>query len=163
MILIQETAQAHAVAMLVIAERAEVITEARTWIGTRFHHNAAVKGSGVDCARLVAAVYTDCGVISAPSIAYYGANWFDHETAERLELKVAECCVRVDRAEPGDLALFKFGNASAHAAIVTGWPHFIHADRGLQRVVEDMADEHGPMMRRLTGFWSPRRWHEAAT
>ena len=74
MILIQETAQAHAVAMLVIAERAAVITEARTWIGTRFHHNAAVKGSGVDCARLVAAVYTDCGVISAQSIAYYDSQ-----------------------------------------------------------------------------------------
>lgn len=31
----------------------EVIAEARTWIGTRFHHQAAMKGVGVDCVGLI--------------------------------------------------------------------------------------------------------------
>jgi NlpC/P60 family putative phage cell wall peptidase len=31
----------------------DVITEARTWLGTRFHHQAQVKGHGCDCVGLV--------------------------------------------------------------------------------------------------------------
>ena len=140
--------------------RSMVVAEARSWLATRFHHGVAVKGSGVDCARLVAAVYTICGVIDPPCIGYYAPDWFKHETTERLERAIAECCVAVDRAEPGDVALFRFGNASAHAAIVTEWPRIIHADRGLGRVIEDEVEARGPLDRRFSGAWSPRRWHE---
>lgn len=34
----------------------DVITEARTWIGTPYHHQQCVKGVGVDCAQLIAGV-----------------------------------------------------------------------------------------------------------
>jgi NlpC/P60 family putative phage cell wall peptidase len=34
-------------------EASAVIAEARTWKGTRFHHQAAVKGVGVDCVGLI--------------------------------------------------------------------------------------------------------------
>jgi cell wall-associated NlpC family hydrolase len=34
----------------------DVIAEARTWIGTPYHHQQCVKGHGVDCAQLVAGV-----------------------------------------------------------------------------------------------------------
>jgi cell wall-associated NlpC family hydrolase len=143
-------------------ERDAVIAEARSWISTRFHHHAAVKGSGVDCAHLVAAVYTHCGVIDAPAIGFYTENWFQHETTERLQHAVAACCVPVDRPERGDLALFRFGHASAHAAIVTDWRGIIHADRTRMVVCEDYVDERGPLERRFTGWWSPKRWHPEA-
>ena len=32
--------------------RADVVAEARTWLGTRFHHQARTKGVGCDCAGL---------------------------------------------------------------------------------------------------------------
>lgn len=145
-----------------LIERLTVVVEARSWLGTRFHHAQAVKGSGVDCARLVAAVYTAAGVIVPPVIGYYAPNWFLHESTERLERAVAECCVSVRDPEPGDVALFRFGHASAHAVIVTRWPQIIHADRGQGRVLEDVVEERGPLERRFVGCWSPRRWHEDA-
>jgi len=145
--------------LAIARERIAVVAEARTWIGTRFHHAQAVKGAGVDCARLVAAVYTACGVIQVPAIGYYAPDWFLHETTERLERAVAECCVPVERPDRGDLALFRFGRASAHSAIVTAWPAIIHADRGVDRVREDAVDPDGPLGRRFVGAWSPAGWH----
>jgi cell wall-associated NlpC family hydrolase len=98
-------------------------------------------------------------VIEPPSIEKYSPDWFVHESLERLELAIAKVCIAVAKPLPGDLALFKFHLATSHATIVTDWPRFIHADRGADRVLEDLADEGGPMERRLTGFWSPKVWH----
>ena len=42
------------------AQRAAVVAEARSWIGTPYHHAADVKGHGVDCAMLLIRVYCDC-------------------------------------------------------------------------------------------------------
>jgi hypothetical protein len=46
-----------AVAEMDEAMRAAVVKEALTWLGTPYHHHARVKGVGVDCARLLCAVY----------------------------------------------------------------------------------------------------------
>lgn len=43
--------------------RADVLAEARTWIDTPFHHQARVKGHGVDCAQLVVAVGVALGLM----------------------------------------------------------------------------------------------------
>ncbi len=145
----------------IATEREAVLIEARTWLSTRFHHGQAVKGAGVDCARLVASVYVTCGVVEPFTIGYYGDRWFEHETTERLLDAVRALCWPVDHAEPGDIALFRFGQAAAHAAIVTDWPNIIHADRGADRVREDVIEARGPLERRFVGAWSPRRWHEA--
>lgn len=39
-----------------VANRADVLAEARRWIGTPFHHQACVRGHGVDCAHLIIGV-----------------------------------------------------------------------------------------------------------
>ena len=38
------------------ALREAVVTEAKTWIGTPFHHAARIKGAGVDCLMLLSRV-----------------------------------------------------------------------------------------------------------
>src|SRR5215475_8049951 len=49
-------------------ERAAVIAEAKTWLGTPFAHRSMVKGAGVDCAQLVRLVFIECGVLSHAGI-----------------------------------------------------------------------------------------------
>jgi len=44
------------------SERAAVIAAARTFIGTCYRSNAAIKGVGVDCATLLAKAFTEAGV-----------------------------------------------------------------------------------------------------
>ena len=42
--------------------RLEVVCEARTWLGTPFHHQARAKGEACDCAGLVIGVARALGV-----------------------------------------------------------------------------------------------------
>lgn len=146
----------------VLRERFVVVAEAGAWLGTPFHHHAAVKGSGVDCAHLAAAVYETAGVLEDGKIGFYAQDWFQHEDAERLLERVSQFCAKVEEPEPGDLALFAFGRASAHVGIVTSWPEMIHADRTFGEVMTHVVEPEGPFARRLTGFWSPKRWHHSA-
>ena len=60
------------------AQRAAVIAEARTWIGTPFHDVACVKGAGVDCAHFVHAAYTGAGIFEDLGIERYDPQWFLH-------------------------------------------------------------------------------------
>jgi cell wall-associated NlpC family hydrolase len=41
----------------------DVVVEARTWVGTPYHHQQCVKGHGVDCAQLVAGVGHALGLL----------------------------------------------------------------------------------------------------
>ncbi|MDO6044547.1 hypothetical protein Q4P48_08410 [Neisseria gonorrhoeae] len=43
--------------------RARIVEEARSWLGTPYHHHAMVKGAGVDCAMLLVAVYGAVGLL----------------------------------------------------------------------------------------------------
>ena len=44
-------------------QRQAVVAEALTWLGTPYHHRARVKGAGVDCGQLLAAVFEGAGVL----------------------------------------------------------------------------------------------------
>lgn len=52
--------------------RAEIIAEARTWIGTPFHHQASRKHAGVDCGQLVIAVGHALGICEPMPVRNYG-------------------------------------------------------------------------------------------
>jgi cell wall-associated NlpC family hydrolase len=144
-------------------ERIRVVDEARTWIGTPFHHAQALRGVGVDCAHLLVAVYSAAGLVHPPMITHYAADWFLHERAERLLEILADHCVPViGRPGPGDIAVFRFGRAISHAAIVQDFPHIIHAERTVGRVVEDRCAPNDAITSRWAGAWTLKRWAEMA-
>jgi hypothetical protein len=65
-------------------QRAAVIAEAKTWVGTPFAHRSMVKGAGVDCAQLVRLVFIECGVLStAVDPGVYASQWHLHRDEER--------------------------------------------------------------------------------
>lgn len=109
--------------------RDDVVAEARTWLGTPYHHAAGIKGAGVDCLYLIVEVFTACGVIERPKIPYYPMDIMMHRNEETYLHGVLEHAIEVDHPQPGDVALFKFGRIFSHAAIVVDWPTVIHSYR----------------------------------
>lgn len=140
--------------------RAGVVAEALSWRGTPFHHGARVKGAGVDCAQLLIAAFLAAGV-AAPAFERYPPTWFLHHSRERLLEVIRAACVLAPRDGllPGDIALFRFGRAVSHGAIVVEPDPLtvVHAFAGRGVLVEKATA--GTMLgRRIIGAWRIREW-----
>ena len=165
--------------------REAVVREARTWLGTRYHHMGRVKGAGVDCATLLAEVYERAGAVPHVAIAHYPPDWHLHRDLERYLAYVLQVAhevlpplamsgaavatiaggdravqavggpVSAQRAEPGDIVLYKWGRCFAHGAIITKpWPEeVIHAYAPVGAVTAGRGDE-GRLRDRETKFFS---------
>lgn len=140
-------------------ERLHVVAEARSWIGTPYHHGQAVKGVGVDCAQLLVTVFQMLRLVDVPRIEFYAEDWFLHERRERLVEILETCCVRTEHPpRSGDVVTFRFGRAISHAGIVTTWPYMVHSERMIGRVYEDRCDVHDTLASRYCGAWTLHRW-----
>lgn len=110
-------------------QRVQVVSAAKSWIGTPYHHRAAVKGAGADCAMFPLAVYRECGLIPA---AYeppeYSSQWHLHRSEEKYLAEVEKFAVEsAGPPRPADFVVFKFGRTFSHGAIVIDWPMVIHS------------------------------------
>ena len=131
------------------AERAAVVAQARRWISTEYHHNAAVHGAGIDCARIMIETFADAGLIDAFVPDDYPPDWHMHRGEERYLAVVESYCRLVDEdfrpialrseywsAAPGDVLMWRWGRTYSHSAIVTDWPNVVHAFAPEGMVVE---------------------------
>lgn len=131
-------------------ERAEVGAQAKSWLRTPYRHRAAVRGSGVDCARILIEVYADAGMIERFDPGSYARDWHLHRGEERY-LNTIERYARLVRPEStlsewleeghtppmGDILVWRIGRTFSHSAIVTDWPLAIHASFP-SRMVEEV-------------------------
>jgi NlpC/P60 family putative phage cell wall peptidase len=139
----------------VTGSREQVVAAARTWLGTPWVHNARVKGHGVDCGQLLAAVFQEAGVVGPVDPGEYPQDWALHRSEERFMSIVERYAVKVYRAPlPGDVALFKFGRCVSHGGIVLEWPLMIHAYLNARDVVIDDVLANSDLARRFVGCWS---------
>jgi len=134
--------------------RSRVVQEARSWLGTPYHHAARVRGAGVDCGQLVAAVYEAAGVVPPVEIAPYPSDWNLHRGAELYLDVVQQHAREIDAPQPGDLAVWRFARAFSHGAVVIAWPVIIHAYFGLGVIQEDAAANQN-LAGRPVRFFSP--------
>lgn len=134
--------------------RAAVIAEALTWLRTPYHHHGRVKGAGVDCAQLLCAVYEACGCTPHLDPGNYAHDWHLHRGEEVFIGWLQRAGARlVSEPKPGDVALFRYGRAYSHGAIVVEpTPVLVHAYVGLG-VVRTRLDE-APLQGRQVQFWS---------
>lgn len=133
-------------------KRQAIVREAMEWIGTPFHHQAQLKGVGVDCANLLIGVYSRVGLVDAFRPDPYPQDWHLHNDEPRFINNLLQYADQVDAPLPGDIAMFKYGRHAAHGAIVSEWPRVIHAWRDVGEVIETEADR-GPLAERLSGFY----------
>lgn len=115
-----------------MSSRAKVVSEALTWLRTPYHHRARVKGAGVDCANLPAAVYEAAGLIDFLS-PEYSPQWMLHRDEELFLEYIRERSREIESEQvgPGDLIIWKFGRTFSHSAIVIDYPRVIHALNGV--------------------------------
>ncbi|MFI5230059.1 MAG: hydrolase [Gemmatimonadales bacterium] len=164
---------ADVVTLDVVAERAAVVAEARSWLGTPFHHAARIKGAGVDCAQLLLGVYAGLGLVEELNVGRYAPDWFVHQPRAPgslgilLDVITRECVERpLSHVTPGDILVFAYGRAPSHAAIVTATAPpsplllVIHSFRA-SGVQEDDAGPRSPLGARIDSAWTLRRWAAA--
>ncbi len=101
------------------ARRAQIVAEARKWIGTPYHSCADVRGAGVDCGMLLVRVFVDAGLIPPFDPRPYPEDWHLHRTGERYLGFILERCVEIEDPEPGDVVVFRYGRCFSHGGIVT--------------------------------------------
>lgn len=143
-------------------ERMAVLSETLSWLGasgTPYHHGAQIKGVGVDCAHLLAAVYGGLRLVDVGDIPQYSPDWFLHGKTDMLREFIARYCVMVESPQIGDIALYRYGRFASHAGIIiaTDPLDIVHAFRG-RGVVREEAGPKTPLGVRLDSYWTLMRW-----
>jgi len=112
-----------------LQQRAAVVAEAKSWLGTPWRHRGRLSGVGVDCAQFVLKVYANAGLIDDFDTGEYPRDWHIHRDEERFLTFVPRFAREIaeNEADAGDLVIFRIGRVYSHAAIVVGWPVGIHA------------------------------------
>lgn len=120
-------------------DRAAIVAEARTWLGTKFRHQGRVKGVGVDCAGVAVGVAQVCGL-----------DWTDVKGYPRVPangqfqaaVESATDPIELADVQPGDLMTFRWRDEPQHIAIVSQLDpiRLIHAWEGIGRCVENDLD-----------------------
>jgi len=118
--------------MLTSEQRAAIVAEAKSWIGTPYRGWSRVKRHGVDCGQLLAGVYINTGHLPATLQlpVDYSLQVAQHLADTAYISKVEEYMREIPEHEagPGDVVVYKLGLAFAHAAIIVDWPgSVIHA------------------------------------
>jgi cell wall-associated NlpC family hydrolase len=112
-------------------QRAAVIGEARSWLGTPWVHQADLKGQAVDCAMFLIRIFSNVGVIQYFDPRPYPRSWFVHQDEERFMNWITDNlhCAEIPAAEakPGDVVLYRIGRCYAHGALLVAPQMIIHA------------------------------------
>jgi len=131
-----------------------IVEEARSWLGTPWHHMGRVKGAGVDCAMLLAEVYQAVGLIPRVDPEPYPMDWALHRGEQRFLEWVEKFGVKVEGdPQPGDVLLYQYGRCVSHAAICVEWPGTVIHAYLLARCVTMNGAHDGDMAGRLVGAW----------
>ncbi|HGJ8792219.1 TPA: hypothetical protein ACJYO5_001510 [Neisseria gonorrhoeae] len=119
--------------------RARIVEEARSWLGTPYHHHAMVKGAGVDCAMLLVAVYGAVGLLPEGfDPRPYPQDWHLHRDCERYLGFVTQFCRETESPQAGDIAVWRFGRSFSHGGILAGGGKVIHSYIGRGVVSDDI-------------------------
>ena len=129
--------------------RDEIVRAARGYIGTPYHHQAALAGAGCDCLGLIRGVWRDLYGVEPEQPPPYTPDWGETGGAEHM-LEAAGRHMRpvpLAEADAGDVLIFRLrpGLVAKHAAILTGRTSMIHAQS------EDRVREVT-----MNGWWSRR-------
>lgn len=127
-------------------KRRYIVDEALSWVGTPYHHQAAVKSVGCDCVGLLRGVYSRITGTPVQNPENYSAAWHIHNTEEKLYTYLRDYFKLNEKPfsqrQPGDIVVFAMGKGpGAHTAIVLPNDRIVHALRESKGVVNHKLDE----------------------
>lgn len=119
--------------------RTQIVTTARGYLNTPFHHQGRVKGVGIDCAGLLICVARDLEVRD-PSwdVSNYGPLPNGDELQQHLARNLQP--IAIEAADAGDVLLMRFSKEPQHIAILTSADYVIHSYAQVKKVVEHRLD-----------------------
>lgn len=116
------------------ATRPVIVTVARAWIGTPYHHQASVRCVGTDCLGLVRGVWREVYGSDAEIPPAYSRDWAEASGNETLLSAAGRHLAPRDLAAylPGDVLVFRLraGLVAKHTGIMATDRTFIHAIEG---------------------------------
>lgn len=111
--------------------RSEIISVARSWIGTPYHHQASRKGVGCDCLGLVRGVWRELKGAEPEALPPYTPDWAEAQRAETLLSGARRHAreIRAADARAGDILIFRLrsGAMAKHMAILVSSDTMVHA------------------------------------
>ena len=144
-------------------QRAAVVAEARSWIGTPYHNCADIRGVGVDCGMLIVRAFVDTGLCAPFDPRPYPFDWHLHRSEERYLGFVFDRAAEVSEPQPGDVVVFRIGRCYSHGGIATAASPLtiVHAYHPARQVVEDVVHRDARLSapgraRRFFSFWAQR-------
>ena len=119
--------------------RTDIVDAARTWIGTPFHHQARLKGTGVDCVGLVIGVAKELSLVE-PSFDVIAYPRVPDGTSLMHLVNLHMTEINKDIMQPGDVIVVSFDKDPQHLGILGNYRHsglsIIHAAGRSERVIE---------------------------
>ena len=141
-----------------MTNKARIVDEARTWVGTPYRHQASAKGAGADCLGLLRGVWRGLYGAEPERPPAYTADWAEAQGSEELWAAASRHLMSRPKGEagPGDVLLFRMRDAAIakHLGILTETgmsPRFVHAYSG-HGVVESFLSE--PWRRRVVACFA---------
>lgn len=128
-----------------------IIEEAKSWVGTPYHHQARIKSIGVDCANLIAGIAENVGYPTV-TLEAYSNQWHLHNDEEKMiNILTSYGCTQTEKLVPGAIITFQFGKVSGHIGIMVSETTFVHADVRVGKVTEVTLG--GDWLKRLSGIY----------
>jgi NlpC/P60 family putative phage cell wall peptidase len=122
--------------------RADIVSCARSWIGTPYHDQASVKGVGVDCLGLARGIWRELIGPEPLAVPPYSRDWGEVQAREVLREGIAQWLEPIALADlqPGSVVLFRMipRAIAKHVGIITAPGQFIHAFQTIGVIEETM-------------------------
>lgn len=135
------------------------VQAARAWLGTPYHHQARLRGVGVDCVGLVLGVARELGAVN-PDWDVPGYSRVPDGLALMHHLRQHLQELPRSALQPGDVVCVAFDRHPQHVGVVGDYLHgglsFIHASGHRGEVIETRL-MFSAAMRFVAGF----RWPQA--
>ena len=118
----------------VAVRRDAIVRTARAWLGTPYHHQAAVRGIGADCLGLLRGVWRDIYGTDAEVPPAYSRDWAEAGRREELLAGAGRHLIAIAKHDvrAGDVLVFRLrdGLPAKHVGLLATPTTFIHAMEG---------------------------------
>lgn len=129
-----------------IMQNSNIITAARGWIGTPFHHQGRLKNVGVDCLGLLIGVAIELGLHdnNGNKLSDYDDRTYGHIPDEKLLYNgLCKVLTPVKHVAAGNVGLFSIDKTARHLGVFGDGAQYltlIHAYAPARKVVEHRFD-----------------------